>query len=309
MKQPFSIDSTWTYRYCPACDANASRVLFVKENVPYAECVGCKTVFVNPVPPPEVFEALYNEVWADYFKDEAKVKRDFNPERYWREVDAIPASKREGDLLDVGCATGSFLALAQHMGFRSVKGIDISRTSVEVANSILGEDLAVAGDFTESVFGERSFDVVTLWATLEHLPFPNDYLEEAFRVLRSDGYLCLSVPNWSGVNMKILGPKSHMVGIEHVNYFTSKGLKRIMERHGFVDVKVATRGINPFSIARDFGGRHLYPQWGMESLLEEGAYNQRMRGNPVVRVGERVVDTFARLTGLGDLSVVSGRKP
>ena len=308
MNRIFTPDDTWRPRHCPGCGANAARPRFTKENVPYVECYGCGTVYVNPVPPDAVFDRLYNEDWAAYFQDVEKLERDFDPARYWRECDAIPRDRRHGALLDVGCATGSFLALAKANGFHPVSGIDVSAPSVAYANDRLGEPAALAGSFLDQPFAPATFDVVTLWATLEHLPNAEAFVREAHRVLRPDGLLCVSVPNRGSVAMRALGPKYHMVGLEHVNYFSVRGLRALLGQCGFDVARSMTRGFNPFAFARDFSGRHLYPDWNARALLQEGAQNASMRQNPAVRLAERVVDRAVRAVGVGELLIMTGRK-
>lgn len=308
MDRTFREDASWCYRNCPGCGANASKPLFYKENVTFVECYMCKTVFVNPVPPDDVFSELYNMDWADYFQDEAKIERDFEPNRYWRELDAIPPQWRRGELLDVGCATGSFLVAARALPFGRVKGIDIAEPSVQYANERLGEQVAVAGSFLEQPFEEETFDVVTSWATLEHLPNPEAYVREAWRVLRPGGLFAFSVPNRNSIAMRGLGAKYHMVGLEHVNYFTRMGLSRLVERNQFEVVYAKTRGFNPFAFARDRTGRHLEAGWDAEKLLEEGASNAQRRKNRVVAIGERIVDKLVKYSRMGELLILSVQK-
>ena len=309
MKRRFDPDASWTARYCPGCGANAARPDFLKENVPYLQCYVCRTVFVSPVPPSDVFARLYNEDWADFFRDAGKVARDFNPDRFWREWAVVPDDRR-GALLDVGCATGSFLMLAQERGFRDVRGIDVSAPAVAFANEKLGADVAISGDFTAQPFGAESFDVVTLWATLEHVPDPEAFVREAHRVLKPGGTLCVSVPNRDSLAMRLLGAKYHMVGLEHVNYFTRRGLGRLLERCGLRPLRETTRGFNPVSFARDYTGRHLLDaEWGAANLLDEGARNASLRERPWVRVAERVADRVVWAGGVGELLITSALKP
>ena len=162
MPRRFSPDSTWSTRPCPACCSSENALLFCKENVPFVECVQCRTVYVNPLPPDPLLYSLYDNLGADYFTSEQKLDLDFNPRRYWREWSAIPPKVRRGRLLDVGCATGSFLASALDNGFTYVRGIDISAPSVAYANQRVGQGVAVSGDFLARPFEADSFDVITL---------------------------------------------------------------------------------------------------------------------------------------------------
>jgi SAM-dependent methyltransferase len=53
----------------------------------------------------------------------------------------------------------------------------------------------VCGDATRLEFPDRSFDAVTMFDVIEHVPDDRRALGEAFRVLKPGGYLLLSTPN------------------------------------------------------------------------------------------------------------------
>ena len=115
---------------------------------------------------------------------------------------------------------------ALKLGFDRVQGIDIAEAAVAYANRQLGDGSALCANFLDHTFADGSFDVVTLWATLEHVSNPGPFIEEAFRVLKPGGSIAVSVPSRSGISMRFLGPRWHMVGLEHLNYYTPKGLAR-----------------------------------------------------------------------------------
>lgn len=121
------------------------------------------------------------------------------------------ASRRRGDVLDVGCGEG---LLAQRLAAvsRSVVGIDADPTSVGRAARRLQ---AIANASVELLRFEdlgqarRSFDLVTFVASLHHLPL-RDTLQQVRHMLRPGGQLAVvglsanrSVADWvwAGLSM------------------------------------------------------------------------------------------------------------
>ena len=172
----------WTTRLCPACGADRCRLLFYKRGIPFVACDVCGSAYVSPAPIDSVIRGIYSGEWGDFSRDPEKLEMDFHPRRYWRELGIIPKPRRCGSLLDVGCANGAFLSIARRLGFSEIRGIDICPMAVEYANERLGAGIALYGDLLERPFAPASFDVVTLWATLEHLRDPGRFVEEAFRL-------------------------------------------------------------------------------------------------------------------------------
>jgi len=96
---------------------------------------------------------------------------------------------------------------ARTLGY-TAEGIDISPASVAVGQR-LGLKIQ-AGDFLYTEFATR-FDVITLWATLEHLPDPNRYVKRAREHPRPGGVLLASVPNFGGITQRLIGTRDRYV--------------------------------------------------------------------------------------------------
>ena len=108
--------------------------------------------------------------------------------------------------------------------------------------------------------------------------------------------------------MRGLGPRWHMVGLEHLNYFTPASLLLLLERVGFVTRRTQTRSFNPLSFWRDLGGRHLSGQFGQQELLAEYQSNASLRRNPAIRLAQRLMDVAVTWLGVGDLLILTAQK-
>lgn len=125
---------------------------------------------------------------ADIGRDEVyRIVRPF--------LDRLPRGSR---VLDGGCGTGAWPVYLTARGL-SVVGLDISDQTVARLRQLLpGHEWAV-GDVRETGFPEASFDGYYSWGTFEHFESGmGQCLDEAYRILRPGGLLCLSVPfdNW-----------------------------------------------------------------------------------------------------------------
>jgi len=79
-------------------------------------------------------------------------------------------------MLDVGCNLGFFLSVARAQGYE-VHGVEISAESVKYAQEQLNLDV-VCGTIETASYPDRSFDVITLWDVIEHVPQPIVLLSE-----------------------------------------------------------------------------------------------------------------------------------
>jgi SAM-dependent methyltransferase len=105
---------------------------------------------------------------------------------------------RRRDVLNVGSSFGWYEQWAIGAGARSVTGVDTSERSVNVATAVAPEATFLVASALDLPFDDGSFDVVTLFDVLEHLPAGTEQLAlaELHRVLRPGGKLALTTPNW-----------------------------------------------------------------------------------------------------------------
>jgi SAM-dependent methyltransferase len=100
------------------------------------------------------------------------------------------------DVLDVGCNTGygtmRFIPAARH-----VVGVDVSPRAIEAAQrrAVDGRPEFVLSGGMDLPFPDDSFDLVTSFQVLEHVPDPMVFLGELARVTRPGGQIILATPN------------------------------------------------------------------------------------------------------------------
>jgi SAM-dependent methyltransferase len=113
--------------------------------------------------------------------------------RYDR-ADAVIAP--DARVLDAGCGVGYGAALLARDG-RHVIGIDASGDAVDAAEQRLGSEQLhfLVADAAKLPFEDASFEAVTCFEVIEHVPDPDLLLSELARVLVPGGLLCLSTPN------------------------------------------------------------------------------------------------------------------
>jgi ubiquinone/menaquinone biosynthesis C-methylase UbiE len=125
----------------------------------------------------------------------------FTPE--WQKVfdeyamRVIKYCKENAEVLDLGCGGGwSCISLKKLRKDLKVTGAVLStRAFEEGAGKIANDIIFTQQDAMSLTFADCSFDVVTSYALMEHIPDANKALSEMLRVLRPGGYLIVCGPN------------------------------------------------------------------------------------------------------------------
>ena len=133
-----------------------------------------------------------------------------------------------GKLLDVGAGTGDFLVRAEKKGW-TISGVEPSREARELASK-KGIHLT---ENTASLPSE-SFDVITLWHVLEHIPDLEKQILELQRLLKKNGLLIVAVPNFKSFDAyKYKNDWAAFDVPRHLWHFSRNSIERIFDPFGF----------------------------------------------------------------------------
>lgn len=102
-------------------------------------------------------------------------------------------SSNQNTILDFGCGTGDFLQTAQQNNW-VVSGIEPNQKARDIANKKTHNAVHTTEQLSE--FKPNSFDVITLWHVLEHLPNLQNHIQTFKELLKPDGVLIIAVPNY-----------------------------------------------------------------------------------------------------------------
>ena len=219
---------------CALCSNGRTRTMFEVDGSVIVKCDDCGLVrqATRPLATAALYDSDYYATenpkggYANYFLDS-----DVNRRTFHDRIHAIERRYgRKGRLLDVGCALGDFLMEAKDAGW-DVEGVEISHYAAQRARE---RGLRVfAGRIEDLDLPAASFDVITLYDSIEHLTDPVATLAAVHRLLVPGGLVHVVTPNVGGLLARALGRFwYHFKPGEHLFYFAPATLRATLERSG-----------------------------------------------------------------------------
>ena len=136
---------------------------------------------------------------------------------------------KDSMFLEAGCGRGEHLRLFQKNGL-NVRGFDISPESLKISPDLGIDIVDIETDILP--YDDNTFDIIYSKSFLEHLYYPEKFMQEAYRVLKPKGVLLSLVPDWES-NYKI-----YFDDYTHRTPFTKESLSDIYNIFGLNNVKV-----------------------------------------------------------------------
>lgn len=208
-------------------------------------CCDCDLMYLNPRPTTGEIKKYYPRTYSPYqslvdhpsWKQRASFR--FGQWKNYRLLKRY-LSNSTGRLLDVGCASGGFLAAMRRWIDWDLYGIEVDSQSVAYARDTLSLDVT-EGSFTHSHFETDFFDIVTMWNVIEHLDAPQQALQNIARILKPEGVLAISTPNPTCIERHLFGP--YWAGWDtprHLYIYTPEVIQHALDRAGFEVISVSS---------------------------------------------------------------------
>jgi len=225
-------------RTCPLCRDQKAVPLFTKRGVDYWRCAACTFRFATPDVNPNLTRTLdgYEAAYLQYLADDASDAANFDALYRWMERFAPLAGKR---LLDVGAGSGKLVRYLRSRGV-DAHGLEPSRA---LYDRFLSRDSAFACATLDDLraLPPQTFDIVTAFDVIEHVPDPVAFLAGVRAALEPGGSFFASTPDVESGVAQAFGRRWHFYYPYHLSYLGPRTIARAAPR-GLRVVDVTHRG-------------------------------------------------------------------
>jgi 2-polyprenyl-3-methyl-5-hydroxy-6-metoxy-1,4-benzoquinol methylase len=222
--------------YCCVCgnkDPHNFTLKYQKEKFAVVTCNACTFHFIPPYYRKKIQYTQYKN--SDVTAAVRSGNNWIKIQRHKLRFNFIRRFISKGKLFDLGAGWGHFMLAAKELGY-DIYGVEIS----EQPYLYCVNDLKLPVDHIDffKMDESRKFDLITMWDVLEHIDKADTFLQKCASLTNPGGYLFLQVPQIDSFFAEKHKDEWKMMGLDHVNYFSKKTIKRILENNGYEVVAI-----------------------------------------------------------------------
>ncbi|MBC7523208.1 MAG: class I SAM-dependent methyltransferase [Flavobacterium sp.] len=176
-----------------------------------------------------LFEKMYQFVKSIALKNKLKLINSQSP---------------KGRILDIGAGVGDFLSVAKSDGWEII-GVEPSYKAKQIAQK---KGVAFVNNLSE--LENNSFDIITMWHVLEHVPDLEKQIAKLKRLLKPDGTIIIAVPNFNSFDAKHYGEFWAAFDVPiHFWHFSKTAIKKLFAVEKLKLVKVLPMKFDSFYVS------------------------------------------------------------
>jgi 2-polyprenyl-3-methyl-5-hydroxy-6-metoxy-1,4-benzoquinol methylase len=240
-------------RVCPLCGGDDAKTLveatldegkltasaFASRKVPeymhsrMVECNMCGMLYANPVLRQEALAAAYKDASFDSGVESKLAALSYRA-LLEPHLGALPSRT---SALDIGAGDGAFVEELLALGFTNVVGVEPSEAPIEAAKPAIRGYLK-CGIFAAEHFATESLDLITCFQVIEHVWDPVKITGDALALLKPGGLFIIVAHDRRAFSARIMGTKSPIFDIEHLQLFDKPTGAALLRNAGFDSVEV-----------------------------------------------------------------------
>lgn len=244
---------------CPICNATSFTTYLTctdhtvsRETFTIVMCESCGFKFTNPRPEEKDLGKYYK---SEDYVSHSNTKKGFINSTYQsvrkytllKKLQLISRYFKTGSILDIGCGTGEFLNTCKLAKWETI-GIEPDEDARKMA--VNNYSLDVRSESELQNIPDSSFEIITMWHVLEHVPKLNERVKELKRLIKPNGIIIIAVPNSDSLDAKIYKEKWAAYDVpRHLYHFNPKDIDTLFKNHGMKMFKILPMVFDSFYVS------------------------------------------------------------
>ncbi len=236
-------------RKCPSCNSENCKIIhkekfdfnvlndfaFASRKIPeymhyeLSECAQCSLLFASNAPDINFISESYVE--ADY---DSSTESHEAAATYFKYFKKKLTKKNIKSVLDIGCGDGAFLNCLYNSGVKNIKGFEPSLRAVNNASDNIIN--FIVPEIFDNKKLDNKYELISAFMIVEHVYDPFDFLKNIYDALENNGFIFIVCHNRKSLLARLMGTKSPIFDIEHLQLFCPESIENVLERIGFKNI-------------------------------------------------------------------------
>ncbi|MBN1413592.1 MAG: class I SAM-dependent methyltransferase [Bacteroidales bacterium] len=186
---------------------------------------------------------FHGEEYLNYTKDKEIIQLNFEKRiRFIKKTIAnrLPVS----NCLEIGCAYGFFGEILKKHFIAGYTGIDVVPEAIQYGQQVFKLDVRLA-DYLALPAPEKAYSDVFMWDVIEHLQYPERFIQKIFDELAPGGRLYITTGDFSSFLSRVQGRHWRMIHPPtHLHYFSKSNLILLLGKMGFKIISATYQSIH-----------------------------------------------------------------
>jgi 2-polyprenyl-3-methyl-5-hydroxy-6-metoxy-1,4-benzoquinol methylase len=241
---------------CPVCGSTNKNPFLActdftvsHETFQLHKCNQCSLVITSPRPfESEIAKYYLSDEYISHSGKSSGIGFFYNKVRShslkWKGRIVLKYRNEKSSALDFGCGTGEFVQTLTNQKW-NVIGVEPSSIAREKALTLNPNKIVESLNQVNS-----TFEIITLWHVLEHIPDLNEKLKNLSQLLTLNGTLFIAVPNHTSYDAKHY--QSYWAGYDvprHLWHFSKQSMQTLVHNHGLKIVDIVPMKFDSFYVS------------------------------------------------------------
>lgn len=226
---------------CPSCNSENTNLVYktkdyflTQDDFDIYNCKDCKITFTSPFPNNLSKYYETTEYLSHDTENNGILGKVYN---YLRNINIrnkyniVTKYINKGSILDIGSGTGELLNYFKNNNWQT-QGVEPSEKARQYA--ISKHNLNIVDEPELTRLTKSSYDVISMWHVLEHVPDINKRIVNISQLLKKNGVIIIAVPNINSPDSQYY--KEHWAALDvprHLYHFSKESMKILLEQHKF----------------------------------------------------------------------------
>lgn len=274
---------------CLLCNSKNLNPLKGYEAFHLCKCIKCSFVFARQIPTEKELIEHYSNYGRNDYLSPITIKR------YHELLDQFEPYRKTNNLIDIGCGIGYFLEVAKERGW-NVYGTEYTDEAIRICSE---KGITMKqGKLNPEDFSGIEFDIITSFEVIEHINNPQEEIQNFYKLLRKEGLVYLTTPNFNSLLRFRLKDKYNIICYpEHLSYYTPKTLKLLFSSASFKSKKIESTGISMTRLKTSNGKSN---QAYISETSDDEQLRNQIESKWYLQFTKRILNSTLTFFGVGD---------